>query len=369
MTSKIKADITSIDQSIKKAFQAERNLKEQYEKRIQELVDLIPQSTTPERLTQELQTLQQKLAKIHDMVQFKMYVVETSELIEKYKKILEKPVVRSFMGTPKQECKEKTEIIKKYLKIAKKYRSHWDAHPVTLTQEVIDKTCFNKECPLFNKSSDNNFIHSNGLLVCKSCSSIQPETKNTSSYADVERINLSSRYLYDRKVHFRDCILQYQGKQNVTVEPKVYEELIDQFEKHHLLIGDAGTPGHIRFANITKTHISLFLKELRYSKHYENVQLIHYNITGRAPPCVSHLEEKILLDFEKLTSLYDQIYKSDKRKNFINTQYVLFQLLRRHKHPCEASEFAILKTSERRDWHHQVCKKLFGVLNWNFQTV
>ena len=271
------------------------------------------------------------------------------------------------MGTPKKECREKTEIIEKYLKIAKKYRPLYAY--TSSTNEIIDKSCFNKECPLFEKSNDNNFIHSNGLLVCKACSSIQPETKNTSSYADVDRINLSSRYLYDRKVHFRDCILQYQGKQNVTVESKVYEELIDQFEKHHLLIGDKSTPGHIRYANISKTHISLFLKELRYSKHYENVQLIHYNITGKAPPCVSHLEEKILIDFEKLTSLYDQIYKNDKRKNFINTQYVLFQLLRRHKHPCEASEFAILKTSERRDWHHQVCKKLFGLLDWNFQTV
>ena len=33
----------------------------------------------------------------------------------------------------------------------------------------------------------------------------------TSSYKDTERANISSKYMYDRKVHFRDCINQYQG--------------------------------------------------------------------------------------------------------------------------------------------------------------
>ena len=86
MTSKIKVDITSIDQIIKKGFQEERSFKTQYKRRIQELLDLIPESSTPQRLTQELERLRQKVVKVCNMVQFKMYIVETSELIEKYKK-------------------------------------------------------------------------------------------------------------------------------------------------------------------------------------------------------------------------------------------------------------------------------------------
>ena len=71
---------------------------------------------------------------------------------------------------------------------------------------------------------------------------------------------------------------QYQGKQNSTVDQNVYDELLDQFRKHHLLVGNSKTPKEERCKNITKEHIHLFLKELEYSKHYENVNLIHYQI-------------------------------------------------------------------------------------------
>lgn len=113
----------------------------------------------------------------------------------------------------------------------------------------------------------------------------------------------------------------------------------------------------------------MFLKELRLSKHYENVQLIHFNLTGKPPPDISRLEGVLLSDFEQLTMLYDEVYRYEPRKNFINTQYTLFQLLKRHKYPCNVSDFSIIKTSERRDWHHRVCKNLFSKLNWNFTAV
>ena len=66
-----------------------------------------------------------------------------------------------------------------------------------------------------------------------------------------------------------------------------------------------------------------------------------------------------------LTNMYDKIFKNIDRKNFINTQYVLYQLLRRHKHPCNKCDFSILKTIDRECFHDEVCKKLFEKLGWN----
>ena len=82
------------------------------------------------------------------------------------------------------------------------------------------------------------------------------------------------------------------------------------FERHHLLIGNSKTPKKQRFNNITKDHIHLFLKELEYTKHYENVNLIHYNITDKKPDDISHLEDKLLHDFDLLTDLYDKKFKN-----------------------------------------------------------
>ena len=54
------------------------------------------------------------------------------------------------------------------------------------------------------------------------------------------------------------------------------------------------------------------------------------------------------------------------RKNFINTQYVLYQLLLRHKHSCKKEDFIILKTIDRKYFHDEICKSLFEHLGWNF---
>lgn len=175
--------------------------------------------------------------------------------------------------------------------------------------------------------------------------------------------------MYDRKIHFRDCINQYQGKQNSTIDDQVYKDLENQLENNYILIGDKHTDRKIRFSKVTKEQILMLLKDLEYTKHYENVHLIHYMLTGVKPDDISHLEDQLLDDFDTLTELYDKTFKGINRKNFINTQYVLYQLLRRHKHPCKKEDFAILKTSERQDFHDNICSDLFKQKNWNFSNL
>ena len=93
--------------------------------------------------------------------------------------------------------------------------------------------------------------------------------------------------------------------------------------------------------------------------------LIHYNFTDIKPDDISYLEEQLLDDFDILTDIYDKRFKNINRKNFINTQYVLFQLLSRHRHSCKKEEFIILKTIDRKFFHDEICKELFEELGWN----
>ena len=104
---------------------------------------------------------------------------------------------------------------------------------------------------------------------------------------------------------------------------------------------------------------------MEYTKHYENINLIHYNLTGVKPDNISYLEDKLLDDFDALTELYDKRFKNIDRKNFINTQYVLYQLLMRHKHSCIKEDFTILKTIDRKAFHDDICKILFEEKGWN----
>ena len=110
----------------------------------------------------------------------------------------------------------------------------------------------------------------------------------------------------------------------------------------------------------------MFLKELNYSNHYENINLIHYVMTGVKPPDIRHVEEQLFDDFNLLTELYSTMTHI-KRKSFINSQHVLYQLLRRHKFPCNKDDFIVLKTTDRKCFHDLITRELFETLGWNHE--
>ena len=299
------------------------------------------------------------------MKKLNFYIAESAYIIERYKQILQTPVKLSFTGKASRDNQEKKDIIASYLKIAQKHiriTTETLIYPIKSTK-VVCNNCPNKN--LFD-------IIDNSIYICIICGAEQEIILHTSSYKDIDRINISAKYTYDRKVHFRDCINQYQGKQNSTIDDKVYKNLLEQFSKHHLLIGNKKTSKEERCKNITKEHIHLFLKELDYTKHYENVNLIHYHLTGNKPDDISLLEDRLLDDFDQLTDFYDKKFKNKPgfdRKNFINTQYVLYQLLMRYKHQCKKEDFTILKTVDRKSFHDDIAKICFEELGWNHQPL
>jgi hypothetical protein len=210
---------------------------------------------------------------------------------------------------------------------------------------------------------DNNF-------VCEQCGYIYDSITNDISFKDMDRINISNKYQYDRRTHFKDCINQFQGKQNATIDPQVYKDLTEQFRLHHLIPENyEDLVKEIAFEKITKEHVMLFLKETEHTKHYEDVVLIHHQLTGKQPPDISHLESYLLHDFDELTTLYDKLYRNNERKNFINTQYVLYQLLKRHKFNCRKEDFNILKTIDRKYFHDTIMQELFEILGWNINPL
>ena len=358
-------DILNIDRLIKEKLIKQIENVVDIECRRNHIESIINDKNTSDQLKKGLSEYLNELnLKIHDYnnnISLNLYISSTADCIERYKKMLEQPIKVNFIGKQMPSNRsEKRKIIDEYLMLAKPYsdfelNNYYEADKKE--KKITCKDCGNKK--------DFEVVESN-IYVCNNCSAEQVVIKHVSSYKDIDRINMTSKYLYDRKIHFRDCINQYQGKQNSTISQKVYDDLENQFESHHLLIGDKNTEKEVRFSNITKEHVAMFLKELDYTKHYENIHLIHYTLTGKKPDDISHLEAKLLDDFDILVDLYDRLFKNNiDRKNFINTQYVLFQLLSRHKHPCKPEDFTILKTVERKSFHDQVCKQLFEYLGWN----
>lgn len=351
-------DILGIDNKIQHFFENQIINLEKYRKRLEELEKTFKNNSISVRSKTELEKsiyeLRENINKIERREDYNFYLVESVEILEKYRQKLKTPFKLSFVGKSKQDDNEKLELVQKYLNIAQKY------YKIELKQS---EKRFKFSCDSCTNKKD--FITEENAYICTECGSQQEILHHTTSYKDSDRVNISAKYTYDRKVHFRDCINQYQGKQNCSIEQKVYDKLEDVFERHHLL--EQSEKREIRFSRITKEHVLMFLKELGFPKHYENVTLIHYNITGKKPDDISYLEEKLLLDFDILVETYDKHFKNKvERVNFISTQYVLFQLLQKYKHPCKKEDFIILKTMDRKSFHDTICRELFDILGWNF---
>ncbi len=356
-------DILTIDSAIQKNFETEYQQLPKHKERLEEMERTMLSDNLLPRIKHELQKVindtRNLIKKIESKEDLNFYIAESAELLEAYNQILKTPIKLSFTSKIRPNDKEKNTLIQKYVEIAQKYYKI-NLKPIEKKNRISCNNCPNKK----------DFIIEENAYICPDCGSQQEVVQHTTSYKDSDRVNIATKYTYDRKVHFRDSINQYQGKQNCTIDQKVYDDLEDAYEKHHLLQGNKTVKKEIRFAKITKEHVIMFLRELGYSKHYENVNLIYYNQTGKKPDDISYLEDKLLADFDLLVETYDKHFKNKvDRVNFISTQYVLFQLLQRHRHPCRKEDFVILKTMDRKSFHDTLAKELFTILGWNFHAL
>lgn len=300
------------------------------------------------------------------------YERDTFHLLAEYRTLLSKPIKVSFMGKSDHCHGQKHGLIQTYVAILKQYYDPFNL-PFVRTVTVVPHEVKRKKCPGCDQPVQCDVIE-NRTSICVHCGREEELFGSTSSYKDASHVNVSSKNTYERKIHFKDCMNQYQGKQNASIPDKCYEDVISQLQLHGFLIGDASTDREVRFAKVTKHHILHFLKETGWTKHYEDVNLIYHNVTGKPLDDISHLEIKLLEDFDELSNAYDRKIKFNQnqrfdRKSFINTQYVLFQLLRRHKHQCKEEDFNMLKTLDRKAFLDEVCGQLFQDLGWNFTPI
>lgn len=84
---------------------------------------------------------------------------------------------------------------------------------------------------------------------------------------------------YTPSHHFRDVLLQYQGKESREIPPEVLSELMQYFKEH---------PD----TKITLSSIKNALTKLSHYKYRDNAPKLYQKITGRTVPSLSDTEMK-----------------------------------------------------------------------------
>ena len=309
---------------------------------------------------------------------FNFYLVSSvsiiDEFIETKKNIQKISFFKMNNSTSNQNKKKIQDIIDKYIQLVDyyfpgKYNNYWTLENDKYQKRKKIHISSIKECPTCNGDNEQ-FVIADNHIVCSFCGTVISTTNdNLISFRDIERINIGSKYTYDRKTHFRECIKRFQGKQNVNIPPKLFDDIIQQIISYQLIPKNFDNFEKKEvFKNVKREHIQMILKDLGYSKYYEDIVYIYHKITGHEIPDITHLENNLINDFDLLLECYDATFKTE-RKNFINNQYVLYQLLRKYKYNCRKEDFQFLKTNDRKYYHDVVCQQLFEKLGWNFNAV
>lgn len=359
-------DVIGVDKKIRERWMDSQTRLEKLEQECKEIDELLTDElsvSVRNDLAEKRRLLQERCNALSESLQNQhFYTMDTSDLLQAYQ-----PPSKKISFMAKAPVAHDDVLVKQYLEILKKYNIDCPEVEETISDHHPPrKIC--QRC----KSGDLVTNHDQTLEICENCGKQDERNYKSVSFKDISRVNLSNKYSYERRVHFKDCINQYQGKQNSSIAAAVFSDIEQQLERHGLLQGAADAPRRVRFQNVTKEHIFVFLKETGHSKHYEDVVLIYHKMTGKQVDNITHLESILMEDFDKISNLYDTRYKLTgkiDRKSFINTQYVLFQLLRRHKYPCKKEDFNMLKTLDRKSFHDDIVRDLFETLGFNFTPI
>jgi hypothetical protein len=360
-------DILHIDEKIKKIISQESKNIDKYKKELNSLINF--NSNISEKKKKEINTriefIKQKIYDIENDITISEYIYTTSPIIEKYKKLIQTPMKVSFFITNNRKDtsfstsqqknlyeNELYEILDEFYDIARKYIQIKSYKKETTQRYICD--CGNQY----------NYTETQNKIICNECSNTHNVQSIQTSFKDIDRVNLSQKYKYKKKVHFRDTVNQYQGKQNKRIEQSIFKILEEQFLIHNL-VNIEGKTYHEKYSNITKEHIYMFLFETNNSNYYEDINMIHTHFTGNACPDLSEIEHLLYEDFDKVVDAYESLEDID-RIHFLNGQYILYQLLRRRKVKVKESDFDILKTRERLVEHDEIYQKICMKLEWTF---
>jgi hypothetical protein len=370
-------DILTLDEKIKNLFKDNKKNIETYKKKLKEIDESIENSEKLSyreilKLTEQKKEYENKIETVDDVNILSEYLMFSQKIICNYVDHIKNPIKESFIKKGNVEStdqnKKKNELILEFLNIAKKYI------PIVIPtfEEKINNKC---EC------GSTEFDTQNDESNCKQCGISTTLISSQTQFKDSDRINMDQKYKYGMKVHFKDTLNQFQGKQNKYIDKKVYQYLEKEFKTHGLVneeiklnLSDCKNQQdynnklrYLKYSKITKEYLKMFLSEIGYNKNYEDVTLLHYHYTGIRPHDLSKYENDLLDDFDLVEEAYKKLpIEYNTRLNFLNNQYILFQLLRRRKYKCSINDFSLIKTIDKKIEHDEIYEQICLILEWQF---
>ena len=296
-------------------------------------------------------------------IQLPFFLSSVEDIVNQYVEEIQKPVLSTFMGFKNTaRCNKVEKLYNDYIEKGKDILGENEFYLIIKKQPKIEIQSISKICSstnMFNANQNESTNFLNG----------ENDEEFKIQFDDIGRVNMNQKYKYERKIHFRDTLQQFQGTQNKQISDKVYQDLENCIKIHSL--ADEKYTDKRKYHKITKQHIRTFLNECGYKCHYEDTQLIYNKLTGKPSPNISKHETDLYKDFDDLVNAYLQLPEDVRknRKNFLNNQYVLKQLLSRRNIKVIDLDLSCLKTPSRLREHDEIYGMCCEILKWQFKPL
>lgn len=350
-------NIILIHDAIMEKFKRDREMLPVYHKELEKYQEFIDNSDSIidiENTKLKINELEEKIHNINTKNNESLYVASTFNYIEEYKAKSIIPVKLDFTGKLIKRNTDKENLNMPQLSTVQKYliksSDYIDISNFIIKQSKPPKTNKDTVCICGKKMK-----YVNDELVCASkggCGIKSNELESFTTYKDIDRINIASNYQYVMRAHIKEHFYKFQGKQKTIIPEDLYKNLKTCIKEMGLDI-----------KLVTERQLLIFMKQYGFSKYYEDINKIHYEITQKPLPDLAYLQDEVFKDIDAITNIYPEIKKPG-RKNFINSQLTICMLLRRHGYNCSIRDFHSLRTVKHLKDHLEIYHKCEDRLGW-----
>lgn len=298
-------DIVALDTKIRKylALRFDRN------RRINDAIQLLQSKRHLTKSPEELSKLEAKIDKLQlrmrdvDDTDIIEYVVKAASIIRRYHQCRTSKM--HVFGKASQETHirmERADIIQEFITLAQRW------YPIA---NMCLRNGFSKcqEC-------GGKIVKKEDAWMCGICFAIAGKYEVNKEYTSTEETETKTNKQYHSGENFRDFVLKFEGKYQITFPSHVIQTIKDDFAGYK----------NFDITTLTKQDLYKTMRKYRLRDWYDHLNAIYYILTGKLPPDFTEYEENLFKRGRLLENIYDRIKPPD-RTNFLHGPLLLWVFL------------------------------------------
>jgi len=340
-------DILHVDEEIRKSLHGRISTLPELQKDLDTLLWISRSSDNPLdklKAKKEVEILRRRMTDIEGGFELMLYLLQTSSLLDKYRRLKAETQQRTFVVETKADESKLDDINTitfEYLRVARNYINL----DKKFASSIRKATCPSCKNVLYRQDTKT------AALICK-CGVQVDQLDDKPSFKDTDRVNMASRYVYTTRGHFIDAMNRFEGKQNTEIPDSVIQILKCEIKKHGL---------SIKRQTVTKDHVYMFMSEQQLGDYYGDFNLIYFLVTGISPPNITELRTELLEINEFIDEAYVEI-RGPERSNSLNVDFKLYKGLQLICFKCSKADFYCLKTPTKQSEHEEKWAEMIDLL-------